>query len=81
MLAGVWALLQINLVNKDKKSKDLNKKASPNAEIKVRAHAQIQKKNKKNNKSELGRDSKKNFVDKSNLNRSLFKGEIPLKPA
>ena len=47
MLAGVWVLLQINLVNKDKKSKDLNKKASPNAEIKVRAHAQIQKKIKK----------------------------------
>ena len=74
MLTGVWGFLLRNLVNKAKqKGKDLNKKPLSNTEIKVFEkqldYGPIQN---KINKSKLRRDSEKNFVDKRNLNPSLF---------
>ena len=74
MLTGVCGFLLRNLVNKAKqKGKDLNKKPLSNTEIKVFKkeldYGPIQN---KINKSKLRRDSEKNFVDKRNLNPSLF---------
>ena len=74
MLTGVCGFLLRNLVNKAKqKGKDLNKKPLSNTEIKVFEkqldYGPIQN---KINKSKLRRDSEKNFVDKRNLNPSLF---------